>query len=86
MYYIVSVSDMVVKSVSAFPLQTLLLEIYNYSVKFASSTTKFKLEDKCCSIKIYFQLFNTYYLNMETKFSFMYTDVHNISDFLSFNF
>lgn len=86
MYYIVSVSDMVVKSLSAFPLQTLLSEVYNYSVKFVSSITKFQLEEKCCCIKIYFHLSNTYYLNMEPKFSLMHNDIHNISDFLSFNF
>lgn len=66
MYYIVSVSDMVLRSLSAFPLQILLSEVYNYSVKFASSTTKFQLEEKCCSIKIYFQLYNTLF-NHGTK-------------------
>lgn len=38
MYYIAYVSDMVVKSLPAFPLQTLLSEVYNYIVKFTSST------------------------------------------------
>lgn len=82
----VPVCDMVVKSLSAFSLETLLSEVYNYSVKFASSTTKFQPEEKFCSIKTYFQLSNTYYLNMEPNFSLMDNDIHNISDFLSFNF
>lgn len=34
MYYVVSVSDMIIRSLSAFPLQTLLSEVYNYSVLF----------------------------------------------------
>lgn len=46
MYYIVPVHYMVVNSLSAFPLKILLSEVYNYSVKLASSTIKFQLEEK----------------------------------------
>lgn len=71
-YYIISIHDMVVKSLSPFPLQILFLDIYNYSVKLTSSTMKFWLEKKWY-IKIYFQqeqagLSSTQWLNTELLF------------------
>lgn len=58
MYYVFSVSDMIVKSLSAFPLQILLSEGYNYrailTVPLQSSNLR-----KCYSIRIYFQISNT---------------------------
>lgn len=54
MYYIVSVSDMIVRSLSAFPLTNPVFRGLKLQCNFASPTTKFQLEFKCFSIRIYF--------------------------------
>lgn len=86
MYYIVSVHDMVVKSLSAFPLQILLSEVYNYNVKLASSTIKFQLEE--IDIKIYFQqeLGLAVQYTVVKQFSLVENGIQNVSHFLSFTF